>query len=69
MGNDQRLTGGFHSDGDTVRIGVTSDVEALDIQDNHVADSEENAASRLDTTVVDGGTGLTKYEHRHSVYI
>jgi hypothetical protein len=41
---------GFNSDGDTVRVGVTVDGEALDIQDNHGADSE-GVASRLDTTV------------------
>lgn len=38
------------SDGDTVHVSVTSDAEELDIRDNHRADSEENVASRLDTT-------------------
>ncbi|KAH0836910.1 P-loop containing nucleoside triphosphate hydrolase protein [Lanmaoa asiatica] len=45
----QKLLRGTIRDGDTVHISVTTDAEALDIRDNHSADSEENVASRLDT--------------------
>ncbi|KAF8141334.1 P-loop containing nucleoside triphosphate hydrolase protein [Boletus edulis] len=46
----QKLLRGTIRDGDTVHVGVTADAEALDIRDNHPADSED-VGSRLDTTV------------------
>lgn len=49
-GSSERVSCVINSDGDRVHVGVTVDAEALDIRDNHPADSEENVASRLDTT-------------------
>ncbi|KAG6381855.1 P-loop containing nucleoside triphosphate hydrolase protein [Boletus reticuloceps] len=37
----QKLLRGTIRDGDTVHVGVTADTEALDIRDNHPADSED----------------------------